>query len=145
MPSVQDQISERFQSLSLNPFANVLGQTSSPFSNNGIQPSKIQPQIPSVPLNLDKNIQNFNDFYASIPLNTGFQTLETVLGTLNNNKQVPLPRSVDYFPNNNFGASDTLSQKVTSNPQGNSNLFSQLNYQNGNKKIDTKNFPNAGF
>jgi hypothetical protein len=122
----------------------MFGQTSSPFSNNGIQPSKIQSQTPSVPLNSDKNIQNFNNFYASIPLNTGLQTLEKALET-SNNKQVPLTRPVDYFPNTNFGVFDPLSQKATSNPQGNSNLFNQLNYQNGNNNIDRKNFPNTGF
>lgn len=130
MPSVQDEIAKRFQSSGLNPFANIMGQPSFQFSNNGIPPSKVQPQTPAVPQNLYKNGQNSNNLYPSMSSNTGSQTSKTPQG-ISDNKQVPLRRPVDYFPNINFGAFGPSSQKAPSYPQETSNLI--------------KTFPNTGF
>ncbi len=71
-PSVQDEISKRFQSLGIDLLANIFGQQNSQLPNNGIQPQNIQTQSKNTQINTSRNGNKPNTFSPSVP--SDFQT-----------------------------------------------------------------------
>lgn len=142
-PSVQDEISKRFQSLGIDSHANIFGQQNSQLPNNGIQPQNIRTQRKNTRINTSKNGNKLKNLLPSVP--SGFQTFNPSKGASTKNK-IPLPKPIDSLPNINLGSSNLniLAQRMKALPQTTSNPFDQYNTPNGNN-IQLNNLQNTGF